>query len=73
MEMLTILISMKVKDGESEVEGLNNAHRLTNEVVNEWIDLKMAQDMVNKKNDAMNLNQNWIVGERIRVKVKGME
>ena len=49
MEMLTMLVSTKVKEGECEVEGANNTHRVTNEVMNELIDSKMVQDIVNEK------------------------
>ena len=41
MDALTILTSIKVKVGDSEVEGVNDAYRLTNEVMNEWINTKM--------------------------------
>ena len=60
-----MLTSMKVKDGDSEVEGVNNEHRLANEVMNEWIDTKMVQDVVNENNDAMNHDQNRLVSKRM--------
>ena len=42
--------------------------------MNEQIDTEMAEDTVNKKNDAMNRNQNWVVGKRIiDVKKKRVE
>ena len=42
--------------------------------MNEWIDTKMAQDMLNENNDTMNRNQNWVVGERITgIKTKRVE
>ena len=34
METLKILVSRNVKEGESKVEGINNASRITNEVMN---------------------------------------
>ena len=58
-----MLISMKIKDGGSEVEGVNEACRLLNEVMNEWIDTKIVQDMLNENNDMTNRNKNWLVGK----------
>ena len=54
--ILPMLISMKFRERESEIEGVNNTHRLINEVMNEWIDTKMVQDTLNENNDAMNRN-----------------
>ena len=65
MEMLTMLISMKVKEGESEVEGANNTCRVTNDFMNDWMESNMVQEILNEKNEAMNRNQNWAVGENI--------
>ena len=36
-----------VKEGESEVVGANNMHRITNEVMNVWMDAMMVEDIVN--------------------------
>ena len=65
METLTMLISMKVKEGESEVEGVNDTCRVMNHVMNDWMELNMVQEIVNENNEVMNRNQNWVVDERI--------
>ena len=49
MKITTMLTSKKVTEGESEVVGVNNACRLMNEVLNAWLDAKMVEDVVNKK------------------------
>ena len=33
--------------------------------MNDWEETRMVQNIVNKKKEVMNRNQNWIVGERI--------
>ena len=74
MEIITMLISKKVKEGETEVVGVNNAHRLTNEFMNIWMDSKMVEDVVNEKDEVMNRNKNWVVDESIvGVKKKRVE
>ena len=65
VEIVTMLISKKVKEGDSEVVGVINAHRLTNEVMSVWMVSKTVQEIVNEKDEVMNRNQNWVVGERI--------
>ena len=66
--------SRNVKGGESEVVGVNDACRITNEVMNVWMDANVVEDIVNKKGEAMNRNQNWVVGERIiGIKTKRVE
>ena len=64
-ETKTMIISRNVKEGESEVVGVNNTSRITNEVMNVWMDAKMAEDIVNEKGEVTTRNQNWLVGERI--------
>ena len=69
-----MLISTKVKCGNIKVEGVNNACRLINEVMNEQIGTKMAQDIVNENIDSINRNQNWVLSKRIiGVKKKRVE
>ena len=65
METLTMLVPCNVKEGKSEVVGINNACRIMNEVMNVWMDANMLEDVVNEKREVMNRNQNWVVGERI--------
>ena len=60
-----MLMSKKVQEGESEVVGVNNTHRLMNEVMNAWMDSKMVEDVANEKDEAITRNQNWVLGERI--------
>ena len=60
-----MLISQNVKEVESEVVGVNNTHRIINEVMNLWMDGKMVEDIVNEKGEVMTKNQNCVVGERI--------
>ena len=33
--------------------------------MNAWMDSKMVEDIVNEKDEVMNRNQNWVIGERI--------
>ena len=69
-----MLLSLKVKEGESEDEGVNITHRVTNEVMNDWMESNVVQDIVNEKNKLMNPNQNWVACERkIGVKKKRVE
>ena len=65
MEIIAMLTSKKVKEGESEVVGVSNTCRLINKVMNLWIDSKMVEDIINEKDEVMNWNLNWLVGERI--------
>ena len=58
VEILTMLASKKFKEGESNVEGVNTLHRVTNDVINDWMETRMAQNIVNEKNEVMNRNQN---------------
>ena len=60
-----MLVSNKFKEGESDVEGVNNSNRVINDAMNNCMESRMAQDIVNEKNEFMNRNQNWVVGERI--------
>ena len=47
---------------------------MTNEVINAWMDAKIAEDIVNQKGEVMNRNKNWLVGERIvGVKIKRVD
>ena len=64
-EILTILISNKFKEGESDIEGINNLHRVINDAMNDWIASKMTQSIENERNEVMNRNQNWVEGKRI--------
>ena len=65
METLTTLVSRNVKEGESEVDGINSACRIVNEVMNAWMDGYMVEDIVSENDEVMNRNQNWVVRERI--------
>ena len=60
-----MLMPKRVKEGESEVVGVKSIRRLTNEVMNAWVESKMVEDIENEKDEAMDQNQNWAVGERI--------
>ena len=72
--MITMLASRYFKEGESELVGVNDTHRIMNEVMNAWMDDKMVEDIVNEKGEVMNRNQNWVVGERIvGIKTKKLE
>ena len=74
METLTMIMSRNVKEGESEVVGINNACRITNEVMSVWVDANVVDDVVNEKGEVMNKNQNWVVGKRIiGIKTKRVE
>ena len=65
---------MKVIDGDSEVEAVNNVCMLIYEVMNKWIVTKMTQDIAKENNDATNLNKNWVVRKIIiGVKKKRVE
>ena len=69
-----MLASRNVKEGESEVVGMNNAHRITNEAMSVWMGTNVVEETVNVKGEAMSRNQNWVVGERIiGVKTKRVE
>ena len=73
-EIRTMIMSRNVKEGENEVVGVNNAHRITNEAMNAQMDANVVEDIVNEKGEAMNRNQIWVVGERmIGVKTKRVE
>ena len=74
MDTKTMLTSQNVKEGESEVVGVNNACRTTNEVMNAWTDAKMVEDIAKDKGEAMSRNKNWVVGERtVGIKTKRVE
>ena len=64
-ETITMLVSRNIKEGESEVNGINNTHRIINEIINAWMDGHVVEDIVNEKDEIMNRDQNWVVGERI--------
>ena len=65
MGILTMLVSKKFKEGESDIEGVSDSCRVTNDVMNDWIESRMAQNIANEKNEVMIRNQNWVFGERI--------
>ena len=74
MEILTMLVSNKFKEGESDVEGVNNSNRVINDAMNNCMESRMAQDIVNEKNQVMNRDQNFLAGERIiEVRMKRVE
>ena len=60
-----MIISKKIKEWEIEVVGVSDACRLTNEVMNAYMDSKMVEDVANEKDEAITRNQNWVLGERI--------
>ena len=53
------------KEGESDVVGVNNSHMVINDAMNYWTKKRIVQNIVNEKNEVMNRNKNWAVGERI--------
>ena len=65
MEILTMLVSKKFKEGENDVEKVNNSCGVKNDAMNDWMESRMAQDIANEKNDVMNRNQRLVVSERI--------
>ena len=65
-----MLVSMKVKEGKSEVEGASHTHRVTNKVMNDYVESNVVRDAVNEKNEVMNLNQNLVVDKRTIVVIK---
>ena len=65
METLTMLASRNIKKEESEVDGINNVHRIINEMMNVWMDGHVVEDVVNEKGETINRDQNWVVEERI--------
>ena len=60
-----MLASRNITEGESELERINNACRIINEIMNVWIDRHMVDNIVNENEEIMNRDQNWVVGERI--------
>ena len=38
MEIFTVLISKKFKERESDIEGINNSCRVTNDAMNYWME-----------------------------------
>lgn len=37
IEMVTVFVSMKFKEGESDVAGVAKSHRVINDMINDWI------------------------------------
>ena len=37
IEMITIFVSKKFKEGESDVAGVANSHRVINDMMNDWM------------------------------------
>ena len=37
METITIFVSKKFKEGECDVAGVANSHRVINDMINDWI------------------------------------
>lgn len=37
METITIFVSKKLKEGESDVAGVANSHRVINDMMNDWM------------------------------------
>ena len=62
---ITMLVSRNTQEGENKLEGINNAHRSINEIMNAWKDRHMVENMMNEKEEIMNRDQNWVIGERI--------
>ena len=56
-------MSNNVKGDVSNVIGVTNAHRIINDAINDWTDKCMVSNEVNNKNEAMNRDQKWAVGE----------
>ena len=59
-----MMASIKVKEGEIEVEGVKNTCKVINEVMNEKDLFEDGSRHSKWKNEVVNHNQNWIVGER---------
>ena len=64
-ETLTILVSKKIKEGVSDAVEVTNQHSVTNDIMNDWINKSMVKNIVNDKDEVMNRNRNWVVGEII--------
>ena len=60
-----MLVSRNIKEGESELDGMNNTCKIINEMMNAWMDGNMVEDIVNEKDETMNRYQKWAIGERI--------
>ena len=48
-EILKMLISNKFKEGGSDIEGVNNSCRVTNDIMNDWMETNMVQCIVNER------------------------
>ena len=60
-----MLVSKKFKEVESDIEGVNNSYKVINDVMNDWMESRMVQNVVNEKNEIMNINQNCLIIEKI--------
>ena len=60
-----MLVSRNIEEGEIEVDGINNTHRIINETMSTLIDGNMVEAIVNEKDEIMNRDYKWVVGERI--------
>ena len=64
-ETIKTFVCKKFKEGESDVVGVTNSYRVINDAMNDWIETRMAQNIVNEKNEVMNSYQNGVEGEII--------
>ena len=53
-----MLVSRKIKEEESEVDGINNACRIINEIMNAWMDRHVVDNIVNESEEIMNRDKN---------------
>ena len=59
---MIIVVSKKLKEGESDIEGVNNSYRVINDAMNDWMEIRMSQNLANGNYEVMNGNQYLVVG-----------
>ena len=59
---MIIVVSKKLKEGESDIEGVNNSYRVINDAMNDWMEIRMSQNLANGNYEVTNRNQYLVVG-----------
>ena len=65
VETIIIFVHKKFKEGQSDVVGVLNSCRVINDMMNDWIETRIVQNIVNEKNEVINRDQNWAARGRI--------
>ena len=65
METVTISVYKKIEEGVSDVVGVTNSCRFINYMMNNRIGKRVVKNIVNEKEEVINRDQKWVVGDII--------